>query len=466
MVTMKRAILIGVLAVAGIFVSCGGAEQASSAANRIQPYAENPFYWQHQGAPVLLLGGTGDDNLFQNPNLIEELDRMKSAGGNYVRNTMSSRDEGNVWAFDKNEEGQYDLDRWNEEYWRRFETFLAETGKRDVIVQIEIWATFDYYRDNWEKNPLNPKNNVNYTAEESGLPTEVTTHPTSTENDFFRSVPEAMNLEIALKYQRRLVEKILSYSLEHGHVLYAMDNETSVGPEWGSYWAEFIRRKAAEAGKQVETTEMWDPWDVNHAMHSATYDHPELYTFVDVSQNNHQKGQAHYDNPQKRRHELAANPRPVTNTKIYGADGGRYGTTRDGIERFWRNIFGGHSAARFHRPDSGIGSSEKALRMIRSAREVTDSFDIFTTEPHNDLLGERGDDEAYCLATPGTQFAVYFPRAGEVTLDLSSVSGPVSLRWYDIDNGKWSEPEEVAGGKALLLRTPGLGENPWGAVIH
>ena len=25
---------------------------------RIQPYSENPFYWQYKGEPVLLLGGT------------------------------------------------------------------------------------------------------------------------------------------------------------------------------------------------------------------------------------------------------------------------------------------------------------------------------------------------------------------------------------------------------------------------
>ncbi|MDZ7725926.1 MAG: hypothetical protein U5R06_24665 [candidate division KSB1 bacterium] len=32
---------------------------------RIQPFHQNPAYWQYNNKPVLLLGGTSDDNLFQ-----------------------------------------------------------------------------------------------------------------------------------------------------------------------------------------------------------------------------------------------------------------------------------------------------------------------------------------------------------------------------------------------------------------
>ena len=42
----------------------------------------------------------------------------------------------------------------------------------------------------------------------------------------------------------------------------------------------------------MQTTEMWDAWNLAHEMHKATFDHPEIYSFVDISQNNHPKGQA------------------------------------------------------------------------------------------------------------------------------------------------------------------------------
>ena len=172
-----------------------------------------------------MIGGTDDDNLFQIPNLKEHLDLLKSVGGNYVRNTMSARDEGNLWQFGK-VNGKYDLNKWNDEYWQRFERLLKLTYQRDIIVQIEVWATFDYYRDNWDISPFNPKNNINYTYEQTGLPEQVNSHPIRTENNFFWSVPAERNQKTVLKYQQRFVDKILWYSLKYPNVLYCMDNET------------------------------------------------------------------------------------------------------------------------------------------------------------------------------------------------------------------------------------------------
>ncbi|MFW6189412.1 MAG: putative collagen-binding domain-containing protein [Planctomycetota bacterium] len=423
---------------------------------------QNPRYWQYGGEPVLLLGGSVEDNLFQIPNLEEHLDAMAEAGGNYVRCTMSCRDEGNVWPFAKDGEA-YDLERWNPEFWRRFETFLDLTAEREIFVQVELWATFDYYRDNWDVNPFNPKNNVNYGAEETGLPTEVSTHPVKTENPFFWSVPAENDQRTVLKYQRRFVDRILEHTLRHGHVLYCMDNETSVTAEWGAYWSRYVREAAEEAGRTVHTTEMWDPWDLDHPMHRATFEHPETYSFVDVSQNNHNSGQEHYDNALEVRRRLAERPRPINNVKIYGADGGKFGGTRDGVERFWRNIFAGLASARFHRPPSGIGLSETARRMLRSARQVTGAIDVFGCEPAPELLAERSDNEAYCLADPGRQYAVYFPRGGTVKIDLRPVGGELRLRWHDIDAGQWEAEHMVSGGGWLTLRTPAAGQ--WTAVI-
>jgi hypothetical protein len=102
-------------------------------------------YWEYHGDPVMLLGGSDEDNLFQLPELENQLDLLVSVGGNYVRNTMSSRDSGNVWAFHLDPEtGIYDLNRWNPEYWSRFEELLELTSEREIVVQVEVWATIYY----------------------------------------------------------------------------------------------------------------------------------------------------------------------------------------------------------------------------------------------------------------------------------------------------------------------------------
>ncbi|NLH15990.1 MAG: hypothetical protein GX455_05375 [Phycisphaerae bacterium] len=433
--------------------------------DRIEICKQNPRYWQYKGKPVVLIGGSVEDNLFQIPNLKEHLDLLQSVGGNYVRNSMSSRDPGNVWPFKKLDSGKYDLDQWDEEYWKRFSDFLKWTHERDIIVQIEVWETFDFYMQYWEVNPMNPGNNITYTAEETGLPVKVDSHPTQRKNNFFWSIPNERNQKTVLKYQQKFVDKMLSHSLRYGHVLYCMDNETAVTPEWGWYWARYIQDKARQRNLVVHTTEMWDAWDLSSPQHNATFDHPEIYSFVDISQNNHQKGQAHWINAQKQYARIADKPRPLNNVKIYGGDGGRFGNRQDGLERFWRNIFGGLAAARFHRPDSGVGLSPIAQAHLKSMRMLLDRLDMVSARPDSQfaLLSDRSENEAYASIIPGERIAVYFPAKGSVTVDISGLPGKISIRWLDIAKSVWLPETTLSADKTIPLSTPGDGH--WAVLI-
>jgi hypothetical protein len=332
--------------------------------NRIQPYSKNPFYWQYNGEPVLLLGGSVEDNLFQIPNLEEHLDLLKSVGGNYVRCTMSSRDDGNVWPFAKDPQTDlYDLNKPGEEHWQRFEHFLELAAERDIVAQFEMWDRFDFGREEWQNNPYNPKNNINYTVEESGLKEEINTHPNKNENAFFRSVVTLENNQVVLPYQHLQVEKMLSISFKYGNVLYCMNNETNEPPQWGQYWIQFIKDRAAEQGVLVYTTDMFDDWhkaDENDESqsYSIVFDNPDIYTFVDISQvNSRNFHEIHWGKMQWLMNQVKKHPRPVNTVKTYGGAHTFWGSGRleDGIERFWRNIIGGCASARFHRPRAGSG---------------------------------------------------------------------------------------------------------------
>lgn len=49
---------------------------------RIQPWVENPWFWQYKGKPVMLLGASGDDNLFQWPaKMLVPAPRFNEIGG-------------------------------------------------------------------------------------------------------------------------------------------------------------------------------------------------------------------------------------------------------------------------------------------------------------------------------------------------------------------------------------------------
>lgn len=413
----------------------------------------------------MLLGGSREDNLFQIPDVEEHLDLLASAGGNYIRNTMSSRDSGDVWPFERRADGRYDLGRLSDDYFDRFERLVRLAAEREIIVQIELWDRFDFAREPWLENPYRPANNGNYTAEESGLANEYPRHPGQNDNPFFRSIPAHDNNQELLRYQHAQVDALLEIALRYPNVLYTMDNETSATAEWGAYWSDYVQRKAAAAGVEVYTTEMWDAWDLTDEQHRRTLDHPELYAFVDISQNNHNTGQRHWDNLQWVRRYTATRPRPLNHVKIYGADTGRYGTDRDAVERFWRGLLGGAASIRFHRPPSGIGLNELARANLRSARLLLAEFDLIRATPDAEsaLLTERSEQEAYLSYIPGRQYALYFPDGGGVRLDLREHGQEFHLRWLEVLTNQWQEAPPVKGGGLIPLRAPGSGH--WVALL-
>ncbi|MBI4326725.1 MAG: hypothetical protein HY674_15890 [Chloroflexi bacterium] len=462
--TTRAAVLTSFLCAAVLRTSFA-ADDTSRESARIQPYGKNPRYWQYKGRPLLLLGGSKDDNLFQIPDLKEHLDEMRAAGGNYIRNTMSDRnDKGfEVYPFRQLPDGKYDLEQWNEEYWKRFASLLQWTAERDIIVQIEVWDRFDYSTKNWEPHPYNPKNNVNYTYARSGFAEHYPAHPGQNNQPFFFTTPQQRNNAVVLKHQQRYLDKLLSHSLRHDHVLYCMDNETSAEEAWGAYWSDFIRQRAKQAGQQVCLTEMWDAWDLKANEHKRTFDHPERYDFCDVSQNNQKNGQEHWDNFQWARTRLVKQPRPLNTVKTYGADTGRYGNNRAGLERFWRHLIGGAASARVHRPDSGLGLSQPAAAALKAARKLEAMVKPWEVQPANHLLSDRADNEAYLAARPGREYALYLTSGGSVALDLENAPGRFEVRWIDLATGEWGKRETLEGGRRTRLAAPGTG--PWIATL-
>ncbi len=468
--------IVVLLAISLIAISCKSTGRVN---DYIRPYTDNPYYWQYKGGPVILMGGTWQDNLFNHPvGLERHLDLLLENGGNYVRNTMSHRNTGNVFAYVQTD-GKYDLDRFNEEYWQRFENFLRMTHERNIIVQIEVFDPWDLFEDHeaqggWSTNPFNPANNVNYTEAESGLPTVVDYAPGGAPSDhpFFSSVPELDNNQLIFGYQKAFVDRLLSLSLEYPNLIYCIQNESGEELAFGDYWADYIHQKAEDARRSVYVTDMRRSGDLTSSDHYHIYDNAERFNYIDVAQNSWMTGQHHYNQIIFVRNYIRDAIRPINTVKIYNRDG-----DEESVARFFRIIFAGGASARFHRPafrddldaqeistSWGLGLGPRAQTTIRSGRMLADSFDVFASQPNNDLLSERSDNEAYVLANPGQQYAVYFPDGGEVILDVSSVQGSLELRWLDINNSTLLETQYTEGGGNITLQAPGSGH--WVVVIR
>jgi len=456
-----------------LLLSCGG--PTSNEEEGISINGQNPFYWSYKGKPVLLLGATDDDNLFQMNDLEAHLKLLDSVGGNYIRCTLSSRDSGNVKPYLKNEEGLYNLNQPNADYWAKLEKLLRLSEERDIIVQVEIWATYDFYWGDgrWQDNPFNPMLNSNYTSAQSQLPDSVDYPAQSRINPFFKSIPNLDDNTLLLKYQQQFVNKVLELTLAYDNVLYCIDNETNAHYSWGQYWADYIRGAAEKKGKTIFITEMWDHWDpTNGAVKGAKVQHPDLggwyaeytnpdlhlesnysytlrdtlnYDFIDISNHNAQDGQMHYNTGLWIRNRIkeSGKIRPINNVKIYGADETQLwsGSVREAEQRFWRNIFAGHASARFHRPSAGIGLNRRAAMNMLSMRKIADKVDLFSFVPSNELLSERRPNEAYCMSNGKDQYLVYFPDGGVV--DLNIPEQVYQVHTLQVSKAFWMKPRLI-----------------------
>jgi hypothetical protein len=472
--------------------------------------AVDGHYWRYDGRRVLLLGAWNhghnpfidhdtdndrDNKGVSTPAQIEQaLDELAEAGGNYLRCVldpgMAAGTQG--FSFCRKSADRYDLNEMAGPFWERLEAFIAGARDRTMIVQIELWDRFDLIDGSWGSwpvSPWNPKNNVNYTTESSGL---AVSYGGFGKHPFLQGVPghpayegasaaRKEKYDLVRSFQDRFVAKLLSITLRYGNVLYCMNNETHEDPAWGQYWMRFIKEQASAAGKSVATTDMFD--DVYRAQDSRglAYQlaHRETYDYIDISQaNSRHADETHWD---KVRWIVEAArrvdpPYLLHMTKVYGNDlaldgqpwsGWRPGDTDNAIEEWWRNLLAGVAGARFHRPTAGIGLSPAAKACIRATRKVETLVKFWEVEPRPDLLTGRDSDEAYLAADPGKAYILYFTRNGGGSVGLRLNDHPETtfgVRWIDIGTGDWGPAKTLSGGTTVAIDRPD-GSSHWVATI-
>ena len=428
------------------FVSTMQFVVAATDLDRIQPYPGNPWYWQYQGKPVFLVGGSDDDNPFQwtPKTLTSHLEVLESVGGNYIRNVMSSRDAGNVHPFPI-DDGRCDLRNWNDEYWQRLDRFLQETSRRSIVVQLTLWDQHDFTGDKWASHFWNPNHNL-IGVVESRL------HDA---HSFFKTVDE--NNALVLPYQIKFVDKILSVSLKYDHVLYNINNEGWAGPKWETFWAKRVREVAALRGKEVELTTMQHGPNISV---DAVVQDPDTFDFVELSQNNGSslggKGMRHWVKIQDWRRTIdeTTGPRPMNNIKIYGGPRGpgiKMGGDAAAIHRLWSNTLSGCASVRFHRPEWGMGLGEDAQKWIKAVRWFSDNLDITHSKPSPELLKDGARVEALCLQSDARDIGLYLPTGGDVTLRVKN--GSYSILQLSFDSVSWSDATSVDTTKGELRVT-------------
>jgi hypothetical protein len=212
------------------------------AAEPIRLHSENPHYFLFRGKPVFLItsgehyGAVINADFDFKPYLAELesscFNLTRAFSGVYFEVPGSFKIEHNTlapkpdrvltpWA---RREDKYDLDRWDDAYFQRLETFLAEAGRRGIVVELVLFCPF--YEDSmWDVSPMNARNNAN--AVETCPRTEVYTlrHPK------------------LLERQDALVRKLVNELKEFDNLYYEICNEPYFGGvtlEWQAHIAATI----------------------------------------------------------------------------------------------------------------------------------------------------------------------------------------------------------------------------------
>jgi hypothetical protein len=121
---------------------------------------------------------------------------------------------------------RFDLEQWDEAYFKRLHSFVAEAGKRGVVVEITFFSSI-YNDEQWSVNPFNPTNNIN------GL--------NETDRKKLQALPVDAKL---LGYQERYVRKIVGELKNYDNVFYEIQNEPWADHHiMGPYMNEYLDKQ-------------------------------------------------------------------------------------------------------------------------------------------------------------------------------------------------------------------------------
>lgn len=419
---------------------------------------ESNTYFSINGKPTLLIGGSNNDNIFQDHPVEPQLDTLVKYGGNLIRCTLSSRDFANQWPYQQRADALYDLNNFSDAYWNRLDKFLKITQEKGIIVQLEIWDTRDFRQaNNWAKHPFNPEYNINY-GEESGLPLELANLSTETPHPFFKTISPKNT--IVLPFQEKFVEKLLSVSLPYQHILYCINNEFIGDIDWSIYWYNFMSEHAKAHDKDIIIGDM--PGNLQHLPNIQNWTNSKTFDFLDLSMIalNTKSYHTVIDSVK------SIYTKPVSLIKIFGGEQYDFtGTIEQGPQRFWESVFTKAASVRFHQPPQGAGLNRLAQVNLKSLSMLNEQVAFTSLIPNNNALLNREAEEAYCLSDlEKQQFLIYYPGCGEVQLKLPNKHKKATVRWLNILNAQWEETYDIENQEIINLKSPCEGK--WAVYVQ
>lgn len=447
-------------------------------------HPKNPHYFLFRGRPTVLIGSTEHYGAVLNLDFDHApyLDELKSHGLNVTRTFSGAYCEppgafnitGNTLApaanrlicpwVRSNEPGypnggnKFDLTKFDPAYFERLRSFVAEAGRRGIVVEYVLFCPF-YEEGMWALSPMNAKNNVNgvgnvkrdevYTqkdeklqAAQEAMVRKAVAELKDFDNVYFEICNEPYFGGVTIPWQRRIADVIRDAEKDRPHphlIAQNIANATHGDVAGGKMPVKITDPYPAVSLFNFHYAYPPDAVTLNYALNKALGDdetgfrgredvhyRTEAWDFLIA-------GGAEYDNLD-------------------------YSFTAD------------HEDGSFHPlPEKQPGGGGKTLRhQLSILKDFLNGLNFVEMRPANEVVrgGVPNGATARCLAQAGEAYAIYIRggpgQSGQgVTLTLQLPAGKYHVEWVNPRTGNTDRAEDVnhAGEGELQLKSPPYSED-------
>jgi hypothetical protein len=426
-------------------------------------HPENPHYFLFRGKPTILVTsaehyGAVLNRDFDFPKYLGELHRhglnlTRTFSGAYceddkafniTRNTLAPATGKLLCPWARSAQpgyagggAKFDLSTWDDAYFERLKAFLAEAGRRGVVVEFVLFCPF-YEESMWRLSPMNAANNVNGVGK------------SARDAVYDRAKNGALQTT-----QEALVRKIVEELNPFDNLYFEVCNEPYFGGVTDD-WQRRIVDVIAETERPLPNKHLVSLNVANGSKKVAT-PHPAVSIF-----------NFHYANPPTAVKENFALDKVVgaNETGFKGTDDAHYRMEAWEFLLAGGGLFNhldysfavGFEDGSFKYPPKTPGGGNAGFRtQMKVLKDFLHGFDFLRMKPDETLVkgGLPPGTRARVLSEPGKQYAVYLFGGKTAKPLLALPPGKYAAEWISPLTGETLKREIVASkGMTVSLQSP------------
>lgn len=337
---------------------------------------------------------------------------------------------------------KFDLSRFNEAYFDRLRDRVSSARDRGIYVSVMLFGGHYECTGGWRGNPFHAANNVN------GIDGDP-------DGDGRGSETQKLQVPAITRIQEAYVRKVIDTVSDLDNVLYEVGNECHTSSiDWQDHLIRYVREFEEGYSYQhpIGMTALYgeEPQKDNALLFASAAD---------------------WVSPQVSDAEVRVDLPVANGRKVSLLDSDHWfisAILKDpvfGRDWVWKAFCRGHNPILMEQVPLDSGSEVPvttedpghvaARRAMGHTRRFADRMRLAAMKPAADLSSTK-----YCIANPSTEYLVYQPEQGELTVELAR--GPYAVEWFDPEHATKFKGEPVAGGRRQMFKPPFVGA----AVLH